>query len=143
MPVQTNDFAEHLRVAAEPGAPHAITDDGNWGAAFLLASLAGQKHTAQYRFDLQEIEVVGRNELRPGARRSSIGTDAQRCEAPEGHSGDQLQSVPVVAVVEVGRIDQILPGRGHGLNEGQFLRIADAGKGMQQDGIDPTKHRPS
>ena len=126
--------------AAEPGLPHAIADDGNRGAAFLVAYLFGQKPAAQHGLDLQQIEVVCRDEFRPGARRFSVGPDAQRRESPEGHSGDQLQIVPVIEVVENGGVDQILPGGGHGLNEGECLRIADAREGVQQDGIDPTEH---
>ena len=130
-----------FRVAAKPGLPHAVADHGDRRAAFLVASLFGQKRAAQHGLDLQQIEVVCRDQFRPGALRSSVGADAQRREASEGDSGDQLQIVAVVAVVEIGRVDQVLPGGGHGLNEGEFVRIADAREGVQQDGIDPTEHR--
>jgi len=41
VPVQADDLAEHLRVGAEPGLPHAIADYRNRGSTFLLASLFG------------------------------------------------------------------------------------------------------
>src|ERR1017187_2470933 len=87
---------------------------------------------------LSTSKLVRRDQFRPRARRFSVGPDAQGSEATEGDSGDQLQIVPVV---EVGRGDQIFVGGGDGFNEGEFPRIADAGKRMQQDGIDPTEHR--
>src|ERR1017187_6986241 len=90
---------------------------------------------------LSTSKLVRRDQFRPRARRFSVGPDAQGSEASEGHSGDQLQIVPGVAVVEVGRGDQILVSGGEGFNEGESPRIADAEKRMEQDGIDPTEHR--
>ena len=139
--VHANGLAQHVPVAAELGLPHAIAEDGDRGAAVLGAPFLGQERAAQHRLDLQEIEVVRRHELRPGARGLPVGAEAQRREAAEGDARDQLQVVAVIAVVEIGRVDQKLAGRCHRLDEGEAPGIADAGERVQQDAVDPAEHR--
>jgi hypothetical protein len=119
------------RVAPKPRLPHAVADNHNWVATLVVPFLFGQTRAAQQGLDVQHIEVVSRDKFRPGTFRFSVGTDAQRCESPEGGSGDQPQIVPVVAVVEVRRVDDIFRW-GHGLYEGEFLRCAGTGEGVQQ-----------
>ena len=135
MAVEADRRPDHSRVAVVPALPHSVADHGDREGARLVGPFLGQEGAAQDRLHPQDVEVVGGDELRPGALRVAVGADAERRDPADRHLSETLQPVPVVAVVEV----RGGAARGVRLDESEPARVGDAGVGVQQHAVDPAE----
>src|SRR5262249_38717433 len=108
VPVQANALAQHIAVATKTSLPKAVPDDAEREYAWLDSALLGQKRAAKNGLDLEDVEVIGRDEFRPGAVGIALCSQTDGSEAPDRHGRDELQVFAVVAIVHVRCGDQML-----------------------------------
>ena len=97
--------------------PHAVADYSYRKRSRLVSAFLGQEASAKNGFDLEQIKIIGGNKFGPGAFRVLLPAHTQWSKPANGHIGNQLQVVPIVAIVLIGRGHQMFAAEGYGLDQ--------------------------
>ena len=133
--IDTDCLADDSRVSLKMRAPVAVADDSDGISAGLVAVFSGQEDAAQLRLCSQHSEEISRDQFAPNALGMILRTNAESGGAAHGNV-NELQIVTEIDVVGIGIGDEFA-ARGGRFEGDQAVRVLDAGKRVQQDGVDP------
>ena len=97
--------------------PHAVADYSYRKRSRLVSAFLGQEASAKNGFDLEQIKIIGGNKFGPGPFRVPLRSHTQWSKPANGHIGNQLQVVPIVAIVLIRRGHQMFAAEGYGLDQ--------------------------